>query len=128
MARFHIGFVKEAATKSKGIIDSITSAAKHTKDLAGAAAKGFASSGDSTIKDALKLKQLHHVSDAVGQAGGMGKALGTSKGRKLLAQGVGKAAPSIAAGSAYLYGGKKLYDKTLSGGGDTSSQQAYYGY
>lgn len=78
--------------------------------------KGLKSSGSATIGDTLKLKGLKHVSDAVERSGGIGKSLGTKAGRRSLAQGIGKAAPSIGMGGAYLAGAKKVYNKMTDNG------------
>ena len=57
----------------------------------------------------------------------MGKALSTPGGRKAVATGIGKAAPSLAVGAAGAVAAKKVYDKTL--GSDNDKQNAgYYGY
>lgn len=81
--------------------------------------KGLSESGSATIKDTLKLKGLKHVSDAV--KGGVGKALTSQSGRERLAEGIGKAAPSIAAGGAYLTGLYKAYKKV-----NQPDEQGYY--
>jgi hypothetical protein len=79
--------------------------------LANAAKKGLSHAGGSTIKDALKLKGLSHIGEAVKKSGGLGKSFTTQAGREALAEGVGKAAPSLGAAAAYGVGAKKVYNK-----------------
>lgn len=85
--------------------------------------KGLKAGGESTVKDAFKLKGLKHIGDAVKSSGGVGKSFTTQKGREALAEGVGKAAPSIAAGGAYLGAAKKVYNKVSE---KNQSQGGYY--
>jgi hypothetical protein len=107
---FTNGFAKTAGVEEVG-------------QVAGRLAKGLKSSGASTVGDALKLKGLSHISKAVESSGGIGKSLTTKAGRGALAEGVGKAAPSIGALGAYGYAGKKVYDKASNGSGN---QGGYY--
>lgn len=88
-----------------------------------ALARGLKGSGESTIKDAVKLKGLKHIKDAVGLSGGLKKALTSQSGRERLAEGVGKAAPSLAAGGVYAAAGAKAYKKLAPKDDDN---QGYY--
>lgn len=99
------------------LASTFSEAAEVTKSLA----KGVQASGKSSVGDALKLKGLSHISDAAKASGGWGKAFSTKGGRKAMAEGVGKAAPSIGVGGAYAAGAKKVYDKTTE-----NQQQGYY--
>lgn len=85
--------------------------------------KGVAQSGNSTIKDALKLKGLGHISQAAKASGGIGKSLSTPAGRARMAKSLGKAAPSVGALGLYGVGAKKIYDKASEGNG---GNQGYY--
>jgi len=86
--------------------------------------KGLKAGGGETIGSAMKLEGLKHISDAVKKGKGIGETLKSPVHRELLAEAVGKAAPSIAAAGAYGYGGKKLYDKYKSP--STTDQYGYY--
>lgn len=86
--------------------------------------KGLKAGGEHTVKDTLKLKGLKHIRDAVHNAGGTKKSLTTQAGRERLAEGVGKAAPSLAMGGAYAAGLKKVYDRVSK----EDTQQTYGGY
>ena len=119
---FTSAFNKIAFDTAK-VMPAIKKGLSEAKTLGGAALRGLKSSGGETIGDSLKLKSLGHIGKAVDKAGGLGKSLGTAEGRKGLAEGVGKAAPSIAAGTGYTLLGKKLYDKTL---GSQDNGPAYY--
>lgn len=99
------------------------SLSSHVGELGKALKSGVTQSGGQTVGSALKLKGLSNIGEAAKKAGGWDKAFSTSEGRKHLAEGIGKAAPSLAAGTAYAVGAKKVYDKTLGGSGN----QEYYG-
>lgn len=86
--------------------------------------KGLKAGGEATVKDSLKLKGLKHVTEAVKSSGGLGKSFTTQKGREALAEGVGKAAPSIGAAAGYGIGAKKVYDKVSKG--DSGQQGGGY--
>ena len=119
---------KEAAPKvPKSIMDHIGEWAGKAKDVAKGGGKGFwegasKSTGD-TIGKHLKLEGLKHIGEGYEA---MGKAKGLEGKAKAFAHGLGKAAPSLAAGGAYLYGAKKVYDKTL-GSDDSKVTNNYYG-
>lgn len=72
---------------------------------------GLMQAGKSTVGESLKLKGLSHISDAIKNSGGLSNAVKSESGRKALSEGVGKAAPSIAAATAYGVAAKKLYDR-----------------
>lgn len=73
---------------------------------------GLKSSGGTAVGDAIKLKGLKHIGEAAEVAS---KQRGLGKKIKTMAEGVGKAAPSLAAGGLYAAGAKKLYDKVTDG-------------
>lgn len=78
--------------------------------------KGLKSSGGSKVKEAINPLTIHkHLSEAAKKAGGWGKAFTSQAGRQHLAEGVGKAAPSLGMAGAYAYGAKKIYDKATAG-------------
>lgn len=72
---------------------------------------GLSQAAKSTVGDALKLKGLSHITNAIKSSGGLSSAVKSEAGRKALSEGVGKAAPSLAAATAYGVGAKKLYDR-----------------
>ena len=100
------------------LASTFSEAAEVTKSLA----KGVQASGKSSVGDALKLKGLSHISDAAKASGGWKKGFTTSGGRKAMAEGVGKAAPSLGAGAAYAAGAKKAYNKVT----EDNQPQGYY--
>lgn len=92
-------------------------------EVAEALGKGLKSAGGQTIKDTLALKgNISHFTDAAKAAGGAGKLFNTQKGRKHLAEAVGKATPGLATLGAGAYVGKKVYDKAT----QNDYQQGYY--
>ena len=97
------------------------------KSLARAGVAGLRRGGDATIGSALKLKELGHIPAAVERAGGLEKSLRTRHGRARFLHGVAKAAPSLAAGTAYAVGAKKVYDKTLGGARTEEYNYGEYG-
>lgn len=92
-------------------------------NIAKAGLKGLKAGGESSVKDAIKLKGLKHVSDAVHASGGLKKSVTTQAGRERLAEGIGKAAPSIGAGAAYGLAAKKVYNKASE---NNQPQGGYY--
>lgn len=115
-----IGGLEKVAKGKGGILAGIGKALKGAKDVGVSAAKGTAeAAGTQTLSDVLKLKGLKHLGDLKGVT------LKTQKGRQALGKALGKATPSLAAGGAYLYGGKKLYDAATTGG-DSPQHQTYY--
>lgn len=84
--------------------------------------RGLKGSASSTVGDAAKLKGLSHIGAATKASGGVKGALTTQAGRERLAEGVGKAAPSIAAAGGYGAGLKKVYNKLS----DNQNQQTQY--
>lgn len=128
MSQFVEGFSKTAGTAS--LLSKATRIGKQVASGAAEAGKSMASGakksmGD-TVGSAMSLKGLKHIPAAIEQSGGLKKSLTTSQGRKNLAAGVGRAAPSIAVGGAYTAGLKKIYDKTL--GSDDSYVSSSGGY
>lgn len=85
---------------------------------------GLKAGGGETIKDTLKLKGLKHISDAAKASGGWKKSLTTQAGRETLAEGVGKAAPSVGMAAGYGMAAKKAYNKLSRG--DDQGQGGYY--
>jgi hypothetical protein len=107
-------------SKVAGALDGVARVAKRAlvggTQVAKGLGKGLSQAGAGTVGDALKLKGLSGLGTAA--AG-----VGTGAGRKAFGQALGKAAPSIAAGAAYGYGAKKVYDKTL---GAPNANEGYY--
>lgn len=121
---FTTAFEKTAGATLDAALKAGKKVWRGTKALSTRYSRGLTESGASTVSDTLKLKGLKHVSDAVTEAGGVGKSLSTVKGRGLLAAGLGKATPSIGALGAYGVGAKKTYDATLGGSGQIAPE--YY--
>jgi len=119
MSNFISGFAKSAGTLDTAL-KSARIIGKGAKDIGSGAMSGLKSSMKGTVGDALGLKGLSHLSDAAKSQGLSG--LKNRTGRKAWGEAVGKAAPSLAAGTAYAVGAKKVYDKTLG----SSGQQQYY--
>lgn len=88
--------------------------------------KGLKAGGEHTVKDTIKLKGLKHIRDAARASGGAKKSLTTQAGRERLAEGIGKAAPSLAMGGAYAAGLKKVYDRVSKEDGQQTHQGYYY--
>jgi hypothetical protein len=101
--------------KTAGIMDQTGKALSSLKS-------GLTEAGKATVGDTLKLKGLKHIGDAIKGAGGISNAVKTESGRKALAEGVGKAAPSLGVVAGYAAGAKKVYDKASS----KDSDQPYY--
>jgi hypothetical protein len=124
---FTHGFSKVAKSKEKGILDTAGKWLGKAKDVGGGLAGGAKESLKDSIEKHLGLGGLKEIPNSVKQHGGVLNALKTKKGRGDLGRGIGKAAPSLAAGAAYTYGAKKVYDKTL-GSQDGSKDQSNYNY
>ena len=91
---------------------------------------GLESAGKQSLGDTLKLKGITEPIASANKAS-KGKLLSSQKGRGMLAEAIGKTAPKAAVLAGYGYLGKKVYDKTLGGSGDTSNTNVmsnYYGY
>jgi hypothetical protein len=84
--------------------------------------KGVKASGSSHVSEALRLKGIKHLGEAAKKAGGWSKAFTTQAGREHMAEGVGKAAPSLAVGGAYAAGAVKAYKKLA----PKDDNQGYY--
>ena len=125
---FTRGIYKSSAPASaaKSLASKAMSALKSVGEVGAAAAKGTRASGAQTVGDVMKLKGLRHIPSAIEQAGGVRKALSTPAGRELFGKGLGKAAPSLGAATAYLYGGKKLYDTAVKDSAPAQDLSAYY--
>lgn len=125
--KFKSAFEKTAANASataKSALDTAKRVASGAKQMGNSAAEGLKKSMNVPLGKHLNLSGVSHVTDAAKQHGGFGKALKSGKGRAALGEGLGKAAPSLAAGAGYAYAGKKLYDKTL-GSSDKKNQAEY---
>ena len=123
MSAFVIGFEKIAKGKPKDLWKVLSGAKDKGILVAGGLKKGLKSSGNVALKDHLKLEGL----------GDNLKQVWNSKYWQQKGQALGRAVPGLAAGGAYLYGAKKLYDATLGGSSDkgdqyTNSMNNYYGY
>lgn len=117
---------KPSAKAAKGILDTVSHYAGKAKDMATGAGKGawsgaVASADDKIIKH-LKLEGLKHIGEGYEA---MGQAKGLHAKSKAFAHGLGKAAPSLAAGAAYLGAAKKVYD--VATGPDKREVYEYYG-
>lgn len=116
MNSFIHGFEKTAAGRgkakaAKGFLESAS-------DFFGGAAKGLKSSGDVALKEHLKpTTAWKGVQEALDVKGGKNEWA-----RRGIA--IGKALPAAGVTGGYLYGAKKLYDKTL-GSPDSNSQSQY---
>jgi len=86
--------------------------------------KGLKASGAETVGSSLGLGGLKHISEAVKRAKGIGNAMKDPIHRELLAEAVGKAAPSLGAAAGYGVAGKKLYDKFKAP--STTDEYGYY--
>jgi len=127
MKAFTTGLLKTAAIGDlvgKGL-NIAKQVGKGTLEAGKAFGRGTVQSGGQTIGNVLKGKEFSHITKGIESAGGLKKAITTAEGRKTFAEGLGKAAPSLAAGGAALMGAKKVYDKTL-GTREADPNYAYY--
>lgn len=118
---FSNGLMKSANTGG----GRLAAVGKHLLEVGKSGLKGLHESGDQTLGSILKMKGLSHLRDAAKEHGGVLKALKTDAGVKSLAKGLGKAAPSLAAGGLYGAGAYKAY-KALAGNQDPYYPQGYY--
>lgn len=95
----------------------------------GGALRGIGQAGNDTLKSALNpMTGVRHLQDAAKAQGGFVKGFSSRQGRMAMGEALGRAAPSLAAGGAYAYGAKKVYDKTIGDARQEQPQQVYYGY
>ena len=123
MNAFINGFEKTAggrAKAAKGVVDSLKEFAGKAQTAGRGYLSGMKASGNVALKEHLNpMTAVKHYQDAF-----------NAKGLKNKMIAAGKALPSTIATGGYLYGGKKLYDKTLGGADATQSQSMsnyYYG-
>ena len=120
--KFAKGFHKSAASAGAAAINAAKAIGKGAVQVGKGIGEGGKEALKGTIGDAMNLKGMKHLSDAYKSHGVAG--LKTPEGQKAWGSAIGKAAPSLAAGTGYAYGLKKVYDKTLGSNGQSSG--GYY--
>lgn len=115
---------QKLATGASGIMESAGKLLGKAKDIGHGAASGIAAGLKDVPKDTigkhLNLEGRHHLYEGYKAMQGAGNLKDKAH---AFAHGLGKAAPSLAAGAAYAYGAKKVYDKLVG-----NNQEPPYGY
>jgi hypothetical protein len=124
---FRAAFQKSAggvSSAAKGALETTKRLAAGAKEVGSGAVEGLKKSMNVPLGKHLNMSGVSHVTDAAKAHGGFLNSFKSRKGRAAMGEAMGKAAPSAAAGAGYLYGAKKVYDKTL-GSSEKKNQSQY---
>jgi hypothetical protein len=119
------GVAKDLLSKATAVGSKVV---QEAPGVAKATFKGMQEGAAKSVSHHLGLKGFGDAAKHIEQAGGLSKAVGSSKGRRSLGQAIGKAMPSAVAAGAYGAAGKKMYDATLGDAPQTQTQSMYNYY
>lgn len=125
---FTNAFEKVAKGKApKGVWDTASKVVKEIGSHGKKFLSGLESAGKESLSDTLKLRGITEPLTAAHEKT-KGKMFGGIKNRGITAEAIGKTAPKALALGAYGLGAKKVYDATLGGSKDSTTNNYYGGY